>query len=163
MTIRMIAQASLKDLRFDAPAPVDGGEFVMVPREADSGMSGDAVERAELFWAQLPINRKWTALQTHEKALVCHLLALAASPSRPSPSLPDPVETGLFDRCPSPSPEQREVVEAMRQAAIVVFQSEVRKLAQDEAAFIAATEAFIRGMDEAKAAHLAALYPDRGE
>lgn len=32
--------------------------------------------------------------------------AFAASPSRPSPSLPAPVETGLFDRCPSPSPEE---------------------------------------------------------
>lgn len=47
--------------------------------EADSGMSGDAVERAELFWANLPTRRKWTDLATHEKALVCHQIARIAA------------------------------------------------------------------------------------
>ena len=43
--------------------------------EADSGMSGEAVERAERTWANLPTGCKWTSLATHEKALVCHTLA----------------------------------------------------------------------------------------
>lgn len=38
-------------------------------------MSGEAAERAEWLWAQLPTMRKWTSLPTHEKALVCHLVA----------------------------------------------------------------------------------------
>jgi hypothetical protein len=44
-------------------------------QEVDSGMSGDAVERAEWFWTNLPTGRKWTGLATHEKALVCHQIA----------------------------------------------------------------------------------------
>lgn len=46
----------------------------------DSGMSGDAVERAEQLWANLPTGRKWNSLQTHEKALVCHMLERLAGP-----------------------------------------------------------------------------------
>jgi hypothetical protein len=47
----------------------------------DSGMSGDAVERAEWAWANLPVGpRKWTSLTTAEKALACHTFAaLSAS------------------------------------------------------------------------------------
>ena len=41
----------------------------------DSGMDAEAVEQAELLWAQLPVIRKWTSIPTHEKALVCHLLS----------------------------------------------------------------------------------------
>jgi hypothetical protein len=42
----------------------------------DSGMSGEAVERAEWAWANLPVGpRKWTSLTTAEKALVCHVIA----------------------------------------------------------------------------------------
>lgn len=42
----------------------------------DSGMSGDAVAEAEMFWANLPTrNLAWTSLHTHEKALVCHTIA----------------------------------------------------------------------------------------
>lgn len=37
----------------------------------DSGMNGEAVERAEWFWASLPTGRKWTSLATHEKAHTC--------------------------------------------------------------------------------------------
>lgn len=48
----------------------------------DSGMSGKTIERAEWLWANLPTGRKWTALQTHEKALVCHTLALIEAETR---------------------------------------------------------------------------------
>lgn len=42
----------------------------------DSGMSGDAVELAEMVWGNLPTgNRTWAGLATHEKALVCHTIA----------------------------------------------------------------------------------------
>lgn len=41
----------------------------------DGGMDAEAVEQAELLWAQLPVIRKWTSIPTHEKALVCHLLS----------------------------------------------------------------------------------------
>lgn len=41
----------------------------------DGGMDAEAVEQAELLWAQLPVNRKWISIPTHEKALVCHLLS----------------------------------------------------------------------------------------
>lgn len=43
--------------------------------QADSGMDGQSVERAELVWANLPTNRPWASLPTYEKALVCHTLA----------------------------------------------------------------------------------------
>lgn len=46
-----------------------------VDAPVDSGMDAEAVEQAELLWAQLPVNRKWTSIPTHEKALVCHLLS----------------------------------------------------------------------------------------
>lgn len=53
--------------------PRDGITYEL---DADSGMSGEAVEQAEWFWNNLPTgNRKWTSLQTFEKALVCHTLA----------------------------------------------------------------------------------------
>lgn len=41
----------------------------------DSGMSGNDVARAELVWTNLPTRRKWNELHTHEKALVCHVIA----------------------------------------------------------------------------------------
>lgn len=51
-------------------------DIVTVPCDADSGMSGEAVAQAEMFWSNLPTgNRPWTSLQTSEKALVCHVLA----------------------------------------------------------------------------------------
>lgn len=53
--------------------PVDTAPVVEVT--VDSGMDAEAVEQAELFWAQLPVNRKWISIPTHEKALVCHLLS----------------------------------------------------------------------------------------
>ena len=40
----------------------------------DSGMDGDAIEQAELLWANLPTGREWASLATHEKALVCHAI-----------------------------------------------------------------------------------------
>lgn len=43
--------------------------------QADSGMDGQSVERAELVWTNLPTNRPWASLPTYEKALVCHTLA----------------------------------------------------------------------------------------
>jgi len=46
-----------------------------VDAPVDSGMGAEAVEQAELLWAQLPVNRKWTSIPKHEKALVCHLLS----------------------------------------------------------------------------------------
>ena len=55
--------------RLASPAP-DAGLV-----EADSGMSGDVVDRAELVWTNLPTGRRWTSLATHEKALACHILA----------------------------------------------------------------------------------------
>lgn len=55
----------------------DAGEPTNEQIDADSGMSGKEVERAELLWANLPTGRKWTSLATHEKALVCHIIAAA--------------------------------------------------------------------------------------
>lgn len=57
----------------------------LAAQEVDSGMSGDAVERAEWFWTNLPTGRKWTGLATHEKALVCHQIARIT----PSPAAQD--------------------------------------------------------------------------
>lgn len=70
-TLMEIALAALhRGMELAAPIPAPAmGEGV------DSGMSGEAVDRAELLWANLPTGRKWTSLQTHEKALVCHTLA----------------------------------------------------------------------------------------
>ncbi|WP_439538660.1 hypothetical protein [Sphingomonas sp.] len=124
----------------------DGGEFVMVPREPTEASemldrieaTMDTAERimsASPFWDENSRYAGKALLDYPRSQIAAERKALAASPSRPSPP-----------------PEQREVVEAMRQAAIVVFQSEARKLAGSEAEFIAATESFIRGVDEAKAA-----------
>jgi hypothetical protein len=66
--------------------PVPDGDAVV-----DSGMDGDTVERAEWLWVNLPTNKKWTSLATHEKALVCHTVAAL---SRPTP-VPD---AGLVER-----------------------------------------------------------------
>lgn len=44
--------------------------------EIDSGMSGDAVTRAEWVWVNLPTRHSWSSLNTHEKALVCHVIDL---------------------------------------------------------------------------------------
>jgi hypothetical protein len=52
----------------------------------DSGMSGEAAERAEMVWTNLPTRVPWTSLATHEKALVCHTLARL---TRPTPDLGD--------------------------------------------------------------------------
>ena len=46
--------------------------------EVDSGMSGNNVSRAEMVWTNLPTRRKWHELHTHEKALVCHVIARVA-------------------------------------------------------------------------------------
>lgn len=54
-------------------AAIDTAPVVEVT--VDSGMDAEAVEQAELLWAQLPVNRKWISIPTHEKALVCHLLS----------------------------------------------------------------------------------------
>ena len=53
-------------------------EAKLAAQDVDSGMSGDSVERAEWFWANLPTGRKWAGLSTHEKALVCHQIARIA-------------------------------------------------------------------------------------
>jgi hypothetical protein len=57
------------------------------PDVVDSGMSGDAVTRAEWAWANLPTGRKWTSLATYEKALVCHTFARLTA-------IPDPEVMG---------------------------------------------------------------------
>jgi hypothetical protein len=59
----------------------------------DSGMSSDAVVRAELLWANLPTGKPWTSLSTAEKALVCHTLArLEARPTSTDPEVAALVE-----------------------------------------------------------------------
>lgn len=66
----------------------------LAAQEVDSGMSGDAVERAEWFWTNLPTGRKWTGLATHEKALVCHQIARIT----PSPAAQDGLVEAEIDR-----------------------------------------------------------------
>ncbi len=53
---------------------------VPLDEPVDSGMSADAVERAEWAWANLPTGpRKWTSLTTAEKALACHTITALTS------------------------------------------------------------------------------------
>lgn len=59
-------------------------------RPIDSGMSGDAVKDAEWLWVNLPTRIKWTSLETHEKALVCHTVARLRA-ERPAVVVPDDV------------------------------------------------------------------------
>lgn len=68
-------EAAAKALRQPAPAV---GEV-----DADSGMNGDAVARAEQLWVNLPTRRKWASLETYEKALVCHMLERLAAVQHP--------------------------------------------------------------------------------
>jgi len=41
----------------------------------DGGFDGDLTKTSEWLWASLPVIRKWTGLETYEKALVCHLVS----------------------------------------------------------------------------------------